>query len=82
MVKQMMGVIGASIPKGTGDPKNAVADFVNTEFSKSFGGNEEIELIRILLIGICNDRPDDVMASLVMIHNDIGAFVQELNNGD
>jgi len=80
-MQNIMKLVSSLMPTDV-TPNNVVAEFINNEFGKLFGNNEDIQLIQTLAVSIANDNPNGVMEKLVVVANDIAAFVAELQNGE
>ena len=61
--------------------ENPVSEFIADEFENLFDDVEAIALLRLVAVKISNEHPESTLAGLIRFHNDIGAFVTALNNG-
>ncbi|MHC1576730.1 MAG: hypothetical protein ACXQTE_05190 [Methanosarcinaceae archaeon] len=78
MLGQMVGMIGSMLPAPE-PPKNPVAQFLADELVKlAPDNNDMIGMVSGVAVGMANEDPNNVLKTLVTLHNDIGALVARL----
>jgi len=78
-MKQIMKAISSSLPSDLA-PTNVVSEFVDAEFGKMFPDNEEVNLIKLLVVQFANDDPNTVLNRLVGFSNDVAGFVKRISD--
>lgn len=75
---QIMKVISASLPADL-KPTNVVSEFVDRQFDKMFPNNDEVNLIKMLVIQFANDDPNVVLTRMIGFANDVSEFVDDIS---